>query len=115
MATNPFSVRTFVLLDKTNSVRRDRIVKMGVPIENIFVLSKNGIEHYYPVELVATFFRCAPAEVASIDLEKDPIEFNGIRLTKKELAEVVASKVTPQATLDEELTSFIQRVRLACG
>lgn len=107
MATNPFASRTFVLLDKKNSVRRDRIVKIGVPSENIYVLSKNGIEHYYPVDLVATLFRCSPGEVASIDLEKDPIEFNGIKFTKKELAGVIASKVTAQSALDPELAAFI--------
>ena len=115
MAMNPLASRTFVLLDKTHSVRRDRIVKMGVVDGNISVLSHNGIEHYYPKELIASAFHCSVQETSSIALETDPIEWNGIRLTKKELADVVATKMTSEMALSTEVTAFIEKVRDACS
>lgn len=114
MATNPFGSRTFVLLDRKNSTRVDRLIKLGVLSQNIRVLASNGIEHYYPKDHVATVFRCSTAEVAQIDLESDPIEFNGIRRTKKELAEAVAPKLLAHTELDQEILAFIEDVRRAC-
>ncbi len=115
MSINPFASRTFVLLDKKNSVRVDRIVKMGVMRQNICILNYNGIEHYYPKTLIASVFRCGHSEVSQINLETDPIEFNGIRYSKKELAEIVASRLMPQAEFHEELLVFVEQVRRSCA
>jgi predicted ATPase len=115
IATSPFRARTFVLLDKKNSVRMDRIVKLGILRENISVLAHNGIEQYYPKELVAVAFRCTTSEVERVDLEVDPIEFNGIRRTKKELADWISPQITLETKLDPELDLFLERVRRACA
>ena len=111
--TSPYRNRLFVVLDSRHSVRKDRIVKAGVPSENVKVWSKNGIEHFYPVDLVAKAFRSDPAMVAKINVEKDSIEYNGITLSKSELSKLVSDQLTDASTFDEELESLLQKIAAA--
>src|SRR4051812_9686372 len=53
LSKSSYSDRIFVVLDKTHSVRLARIEHKGVKKTNIVVLSKNGIEYYYPKDLLA--------------------------------------------------------------
>lgn len=77
-------------------------------------LSKNGIEYYYPERIVQAIF----SSNKSIDtiiksyLVKDPNEFNGIKLTKTELAAKVASDLTEKDLSDEdnELFNFLRNL-----
>lgn len=111
--SSPYRDRTFVLLDKTRSTRRDRIVALGVPEDNIAILSKNGIEYYYPLRLISNRFRCTASELVDIQLEKDPIEYNDIRFSKRALAESVSEGLLVTDQLDSEVDSFIQRIKLS--
>ena len=77
-------------------------------------LSKNGIEYYYPERIVQAIF----GSNKSIDtiiksyLVKDPNEFNGIKLTKTELATKVASDLTEKdlSDKDNELFNFLRNL-----
>lgn len=68
ISTSPYRNRVFVVLDKINSVKIDRLVNQGLPRENINVWSMNGIEYYYPKELVSRTFNCSIDDLRSIDL-----------------------------------------------
>ena len=115
LATSPYRDRLFVALDKKHSLKKERIKKQGVPEEHIFVWSNNGIEYLYPQELLAAAFRCAPAELSRINLESDPIEFNGIRQSKNELAHFIADRITTTHCLHSELDKLVTRIRGACN
>ena len=73
--------------------------------------SKNGIEYLYPQNLIAAAFSCDPAELSKINLESDPIDFNGIRKSKKELAQFIADRITTTNSLNSELEDFVTRIR----
>jgi len=111
---SPYKDRLFVILDKKHSLKIDRIINRGVNKTNIIVWPKNGIEYYYPEELVAAVFRCNNDELPKISYENDPIEYNEIRKTKKELANIVAKGLTRNHDLAPELNSLISKVLASC-
>lgn len=114
LATSPYRDRLFVLLDRQISVRVSRIESQGVPRGNIVILTQNGIEYFYPEELVATAFRCTPEDVGQLKFESDSIEFNGIRKTKKELAQCIADTLTPDHPLHPEIQRLVGLIQTAC-
>jgi len=110
-----FFNRLFVVFDKQISVKLPKIEQDGVPKENIIVLSLNGIEHFYPHALVATAFCSAVEQVTDWTFGSDPIEFNGIRKTKKELAQLVADGLLITHAPHPEIQTLISRIQAACG
>ncbi|HEY7118988.1 MAG TPA: AAA family ATPase [Tepidisphaeraceae bacterium] len=115
LASSPYRERLFVLLDQKISVRLPRIEAQGVPKGNIVLLSQNGIEYYYPQELVAPVFHCAPQDVGSWSHETEPIAFNGIYKSKKELAQCVADTLTTNIPLHQEISALVEKIRVACS
>ena len=115
LSSSPYQNRLFVVLDSKNSLKRTRLEGMGVLRENIKVSAKNGIEYQYPIDLVAAAFRCDQADIQKIDLECDPIEFNGIRKSKKDLAQHVADGLSVAHRIGDEAAALLQKVTAACG
>jgi hypothetical protein len=114
LETSPYRDRLFVVLDKKHSLSVTRIEKQGVLKGNITVWSKNGIEYLYPEDLVATAFYCDAGELANGNFESDPIEFNGIRKSKKQLAQIVTEGMTATHPMHPELQELVWRLRAAC-
>lgn len=114
VASSLYRDRLFVVFDQRISTRLGRIEGQGVLPSNIIILSKNGIENYYPPELLATAFHCDVTDVSVINLERDLIEFNGHRYSKKELAELVACGLTSQHRLDVEILQLVDKLRGIC-
>jgi len=111
---SPYHNRILIALDQIHSLKIERIKSQGINKDNIFVWSRNGIEYFYPQELVAKGFRCSSNDVDRICLENDPIEYNGIRRTKKELAEYIARELSLENHLNEELASLIKQIKIVC-
>ncbi|WP_407280681.1 AAA family ATPase [Aromatoleum evansii] len=95
---SPYRDRIFVILDSVHSATLpDQLVRMGLPAENIVKWPKNGIEYYYPPEVVDQIFGAGP----EITIEGDRVSRNGNTYTKAELVEKVitlmntASKMHP--------------------
>ena len=114
LAASPYRNRLFVVLDKQISVKLPKIEQDGVPKENIIVLSLNGIEYFYPPDLVASVFHASQDQVVVWKFESDPIDFNGIRKSKKELAQLVADGLTPAHTTHPEIQTLIAKIEIAC-
>jgi hypothetical protein len=112
-ADSPYRDQLFVMLGNRNSVRISRIEKDGVPSDYIIVLRRNGIENYYPKELIGAVFRSTTEEVKKWKFENDPLEFNRIRRTKKELAQRVADVLTRAHKLHSEIEGLIDGIRTA--
>ncbi len=108
---SPYHNRILIAIDQIHSLKTERIKNQGINEDNIFVWSQNGIEYFYPQELVAEGFRCSSNDVGNISLENDPIEYNGIRKTKKELAEYIARKLNLENHLNDELVSLIEQLK----
>ena len=114
LATSPYRDRLFVVLDKQISVRVPRIESQGVPRGNIVLLTQNGIEYFYPRELVAATFCCTAEDVEKWKFESEPIDFNGIRKTKKELAQCIADTLTGTHRLHPEIQCLVSLIQAAC-
>lgn len=114
LGSSPYHNRVFVILDKQHSVKLERITKQGVPEKNITVWSMNGIEYFYPEKLLASVFCCDLDELKIIALENDPITFNGITKSKKELSQLITDDITDSYELNGELNDFISMVKASC-
>jgi hypothetical protein len=114
LATSPYRDRLFVLYDKKISTSLTRIENAGVRPDNVVVLSKNGIEHYYPPALVADAFHCTEADVPNIPLGREPIDYNGHRYSKTELVKFVVERLTSSHPVAPEVRGLIDKLRAAC-
>lgn len=114
ISTNPYRDRLFVVLDRTHSLSLARLENQGVTKDNIIVWSQNGIEYFYPEELVTMAFRCDAGELATGNFQSDPIEFNGIRKSKKELAQFVTEGMMATHYMHPELQELVGRLRASC-
>jgi ABC-type branched-subunit amino acid transport system ATPase component len=114
VASSLYRGRLFVVFDKQISTRLAKIATQGVLVENTIVLSRNGIEQYYPQQLLAAAFHCDVADAGNMDLESDPIGHNGHRYSKKDLAKFVAERLTNAHALDAEIEAFVNKLRSAC-
>jgi len=111
LRTSPFQSRLFAVVDAKNNMRRTSLEKQGVLPKHIKEWPKNGVEYLYPKDLLAAVFKCSLEDLERSDLESDPIEINGIRKTKKELATAVINDLTVDHSLPKELTTFLDEVR----
>jgi hypothetical protein len=114
LATSPYRDRLFVLYDKKISTSLKRIESAGVRPDNIVVLTRNGIEHYYPLALVAEAFRCTEEEVTNVPLGYDPVDHNGHRYSKIDLAKFVVERLTAAHAVHSEIQVFLDKLRGAC-
>jgi hypothetical protein len=114
LSSSPYRDRLFVLYDRRISTSVTRLEAAGVRRDNIVVLSKNGIEYYYPPNLLAAAFRCDVAETSSIPIGTEPTCYGGHRCSKIELARFVVERLTDADSLDPEIKVLLARLRDAC-
>jgi predicted ATPase len=101
---NPFRARLFVVLDKTHQPGLEaELVKLGVLAPNIVVWPKNGIEYYYPTEILMHIFACSASDVAGLIISGDVVTLNGISKTKNDLATEVLRQMDASIKLPQEL------------
>lgn len=65
----------------------------------------------YPDALVSATFSCSVDEISRLQFDRDVIECNGIRKSKKELARLVADALTVDEPLKPELQDLLQAIR----
>lgn len=107
---SPYHTRLFLVFDSTNSAKIKRIIGKGVQDSNVVVWSKNGIEFYYPAELLKRIFSCGDDDLQRIDTAANAVDINGIRKSKSELAELVCSQITKDDQLDAELQRLLEMI-----
>ncbi len=112
LAKSPYRDRLFVVLDKVHqSGLAPALEAQGVNPQNVVVWDKNGIEYYYPKEILAKIFSCGEDSLVDIPIQDDVIEINGIRRTKAALSEEVTSLLTSSASFPPEMvTKLIERI-----
>lgn len=110
---SPYQSRLFIVFDSRFSTKKQKLVGTGAAPENIVVWSRNGIEYFYPPELVASAFNCTVEEVENIAFDVDPIEHHGVHISKKQLAQSVSDRLTEKSRYDAELEGFLARLGAA--
>lgn len=106
---SPYRERVFILLDKRRFDKKQQIrerdfEKYGVPLENVIVLEKSGIEYYYPPEILAKVFACRGADVFSLlQIEDNAVKVHDIEMAKKQLCREVVDRLTSTSEIPQEL------------
>ena len=105
---SPYQDRIFVVLDSVHTQGlKDSLLKQGMTQQNVVVWSQNGIEHYYPKQCLRTIFSGS----GDIKIEKDEIELNGIKLTKRQLLDKILPSINSDTVYPEEFRSeFLDRI-----
>ncbi|RUM44406.1 MAG: hypothetical protein DSY46_05785 [Hydrogenimonas sp.] len=71
---------------------------MGLPKQNIITWSKNGIEYFYPREILQSIFQSNDQP----NIKGDTGELNGIQYSKNELVEKVVGRMDKTTNYPEE-------------
>jgi hypothetical protein len=89
---SPYRDRIFVVLDSVHSASLpEQLERMGVMRENIIKWPENGIEYYYPPELINRIF----AGSGMLTITGDRVSRGGVEYPKTELVERVTALLEP--------------------
>ena len=105
---SPYRDRIFVVLDRQHgaSIVTD-LKKMGLPEKNIIIWSKNGIEYYYPADILQSIFHSSE----EIVIDGDRVKLNGIEYTKNKLVELVIQKIDSKIKYSTEFENeFLKKI-----
>lgn len=108
--------RIWVIADKqTDNLKvREWRKLLGKPKDQgkILVLTYEGIEFYYPTKLLQQIFntRDPKEKIVKTFLRSSPNGYNGINITKKELAQKVVDAVDENNIEANELVSFVEKL-----
>lgn len=115
LRSSPYRKRLFIVLDEVHNTSEVRLVKKGVIQENIIQLSKNGIEHYYPSEVITKIFHCGYQEYHdALSNQSNNIELNGISMSKTFLSSTVIKEMNRDTTIPIEINDFLEKIRSVC-
>lgn len=97
---SPYRDRIVPVLDSVHAQGLvPKIVKQGIPEENIVVWSENGIEYFYPENILDDIF----GEGGRLEIDGDTVSRNGISYKKFDLAQRVTTRLTTHTGHPEEV------------
>ena len=97
---SPYRDRIVPVLDSVHAKGLvPKIIKQGIPEENIVVWSQNGIEYYYPESVLSDIF----GEGGQLAIDDDNVSRNGISYEKFKLAQMVTNGLTKHTAHPEEV------------
>ncbi|MGE3771275.1 MAG: ATP-dependent endonuclease [Bdellovibrionales bacterium] len=91
-----YAQKVYVIADHAKDILvREWRTLLPEPSRQLKVLNKNGIEYFYPERILRAIFSTTESKdvIISTYLSANPYEYNGIRLTKVELANKVAEQL----------------------
>ncbi|MBS0380754.1 MAG: hypothetical protein JSS29_19920 [Proteobacteria bacterium] len=107
LQTSPYRDRVIVILDSVHSSGlKSKIVQAGVPERNVVVWPKNGIEYFYPPDIMNRIF----GEGGEISIEGDTVSRNGISFNKGELVSRVVAATTETTIMHPTFTEQVLKV-----
>lgn len=104
---SPYRTRTFIVLDAVNSVKERAFTRAGIPASNVVRLSMNGIEYYYPRDLLARVFGMATLADDEIVLEKENVIIGGVTKKKVDVAKDVVALMSHETDINEEIAEKV--------
>ncbi|MCW3785289.1 ATP-dependent nuclease [Plebeiibacterium sediminum] len=110
---SPYRNRIIAVLDKVHDTSvKQTLLKYGIPESNILVWDKNGIEYYYPNEIMDSIFG-SDNEIA---ITGDLVSRNGVSYKKWELCEKVVSKIDSSTRFNGEVeVKLLKTIELILG
>lgn len=99
---SPYHGRIIPILDSVHGTGiLDTLKKKGILDEQIVTWSKNGIEHYYPNEIMREIF----GGLGPMSIIGDEVTMNGTTLRKLELVEKVIARIDKNTEYPQEVHS----------
>ena len=106
LSKSPYGQRTCVLLDKQHEPRNIlKLVKLGIAKENIIIWDNNGIEYYYPEDIMCDIFQCGHAQLSDLRFENQRVTVGTIEYDKKDLCKQVIDRLTINSKLNDEVNT----------
>lgn len=103
LMTSPYRDRIFILMDKKHIVRDRDFTRYGIPADHVVKLEQNGIEYYYPPEILGEIFASKDDPLSAMVVHGNSVRVHGIERTKKELGREVIARMTDRSTIHKEL------------
>ncbi len=115
MATSPYRLRTFVVVDKVKQAGIERAcINASLPNENRIDWQHNGIEYYYPRRHLEDIFRADIPNVEDLKVSQDHVSMGETTYTKTELGRMVCERLSKDddfpAEFTEKLLSPLKKV-----
>lgn len=104
---SPYKDRILPILDSVhgNDVV-DALRKKGIPMNRIIKWSKNGIEHYYPEDILSEIFGgTGPMSIIGDEVTRCDTTYRKLELAKK-----VTARITPETKYSEEMETKLFRI-----
>ncbi len=96
---SPYHNRIMVVLDKVHqNGLGDKLIKQGIPEQNVIIWNENGIEYYYPKELMIKIF----GNYDNIKINDDIVSVNGVTKKKNELVEEITLLMNGNENFNKE-------------
>ncbi len=111
---NPYKYRFFAVFDQKHSANDKIFRRSQIKMENVTIWSKNGIEYFYPREVMSEIYGCGTdynSDEIKLDGIRNHVEFMGNTMTKDQLAIEVCRITTEHHHLDKELADFIEMLK----
>ena len=105
---SPYKDRIFAVLDSVHGKGLTASLEsMGLPKDNIVIWQKNGIEYYYPKQILQSIY----GSTGEVEINGDMVKLNGIEYNKNQLAELVVNKLTKETALPQEFSEeFMDKI-----
>ena len=105
---SPYRDRIFAVLDSVHGKGLTASLEsMGLPKDNIVIWQKNGIEYYYPNQILQSIY----GSTGEVEIDGDMVKLNGIEYNKNQLAELVVDKLTKETELPQEFSEeFMNKI-----
>jgi len=105
---SPYKDRIFAILDSVHGGGLTAsLVSMGLTKDNIITWQKNGIEYYYPAQILQTIY----GSTEEIVIDGDLVKLNGIEYNKNQLVDLVVDKLTKDVELPNEFSEeFMNKI-----
>jgi hypothetical protein len=105
---SPYKDRIFAVLDSVHGKGLTASLEsMGLPKDNIVTWQKNGIEYYYPSQILQSIY----GSTGEVIIDGDLVKLNGIDYNKNQLVELVVEKLTKEVELPKEFSKeFMDKI-----
>lgn len=104
--SSPYKTRTFVVLDKKNSTKKWTLETYWFEKDNIIEFPENGIEYYYPAEIIDEIFW----KEWKLEIDGDFVKKGDISKTKDQLCNEVLSKINDKSKYHDAFEAFLTKI-----
>jgi hypothetical protein len=84
-------------------------IQLGILPANIVAWMKNGIEYYYPSEILAAIFACSVDQLDTLAIVGEVVSLNGITKTNNEVVKEVLKQMDSATGIPAEFEENLLR------